>query len=125
MPPRRTCYEKGDFHFVDVHAGTRLRRRGELLGITVQRLAAKAGISFQQIEKYEAAQNRISPSRLYRFARALDVPVAWFFDGLPPIATGKLQVTLPRHELESRETASLVKAYYRIAPERRQAVHRR
>jgi transcriptional regulator with XRE-family HTH domain len=124
MPPRRTCYDKGDFHFVDVHVGARLRRRRELLGITVQQVAATAGVCFQQIQKYEAAQNRISPSRLYRFARALKVPVTWFFDGLPPITTGKIKVTLPQHELESRETASLVDAYYRIAPERRRAVHR-
>ena len=107
-----------------MHVGARLRRRRELLGIKIQKLADSAGVCIQQIQKYEAAQNRISPERLYRFARALGVPVAWFFDGLPPITTGKLQVTLPRHELESRETASLVEAYYRIAPEGRRAVHR-
>jgi hypothetical protein len=28
------------------------------------------GVSFQQIQKYESAGNRISPSRLYQFARA-------------------------------------------------------
>jgi len=26
MPPRRTYYSKGEFHFVDVHVGARLRR---------------------------------------------------------------------------------------------------
>jgi transcriptional regulator with XRE-family HTH domain len=124
MPPRRTCYAKGDFHFVDVHVGSRLRRRRELLGIKIQRFAAIAGVCFQQIQRYERAENRISPGRLYQFAKALKVPVTWFFDGLPPITTGKLQLTLPQHELESRETASLVEAYYRIAPERRRAVHR-
>jgi hypothetical protein len=40
MPPRRTCYENGDYHFVDVHVGARLRRRRELLGIEIQQLAA-------------------------------------------------------------------------------------
>jgi transcriptional regulator with XRE-family HTH domain len=123
MPPRRTCTAKGDSHFVDVHVGARLRCRRELLGIKVQQLAATVGVSFQQVQKYESAENRISPSRLYQFARALAVPVAWFFDGSPPITTRKVQVTIPQHELESREIASLVEAYYRIAPERRRAIH--
>jgi transcriptional regulator with XRE-family HTH domain len=82
MPPSRTCTANGDFHFVDVHVGARLRRR-ERLGIKVQQLAALIGVSFQQIQKYESAENRISPSRLYSFARALAIPVGLFFDGLP------------------------------------------
>jgi transcriptional regulator with XRE-family HTH domain len=97
----------------DVHVGARLRRRRQLLGIKVQQLAAVTGVSFQQIQKYECAQNRISPSRLYSFARTLGVPVAWFFDGLPTTKTGKTRITIPLHELESREIASLVKAYFR------------
>jgi transcriptional regulator with XRE-family HTH domain len=82
------------------------------------------GVSFQQIQKYESAENRISPSRLYSFSRALAVPVGWFFDGLPPISTGKANITIPLHELDSRETASLVEAYYRLDPARRRAVYR-
>jgi transcriptional regulator with XRE-family HTH domain len=46
-------------------------------------LATKIGVSFQQIQKYETAKNRISASRLLRIARALDLPPAWFFDGIP------------------------------------------
>ena len=124
MPPRRTCYDKGDFHFVDVHVGSRLRRRRVLLGLSQTQLAKAAGVSYQLVQKFEDAVYRIAPAHLCRFARALAVPAAWFFDGLPPVATGKLKVTLPRHELESRETASLVDAYYRIAPEGRRAIHR-
>jgi hypothetical protein len=45
MPPRRTCYAKADFHFVDVHVGARLRRRRELLGIKIQQLAALITVS--------------------------------------------------------------------------------
>jgi transcriptional regulator with XRE-family HTH domain len=82
------------------------------------------GVSFQQIQKYESAENRISPSRLYSFARALAVRVGWFFDGLPPPTTGKVQITLPLHELQSRETVSVVEACFRLAPERRHAVYR-
>ena len=41
------------------------------------------GVRFQQIQKYESGANRISAVRLWRFCQALDVPVTYFFDGLP------------------------------------------
>jgi len=52
----------------------------------------------------------------------LDVPVAWFFDGLPMTGTGRVTISVPEHKLYSRETASLAKAYFRIAPDRRRAI---
>ena len=39
-------------------------------------LARKIGVTFQQIQKYETARNRISASRLLRIASALDLPPA-------------------------------------------------
>jgi transcriptional regulator with XRE-family HTH domain len=65
MPGRR----HKDFHFVDVHVGARLRRRREQMGMSRERLAAAVGdITFQQIHKYEIAENRLSASRLHYFA---------------------------------------------------------
>ena len=84
MPSSCSCKT---FHFVDVHVGARLRERRQWLGVRIQQLAAATGVSFQQSQKYECAQNCISPSRLYSFACALAVPVGWFFDGLRPIKT--------------------------------------
>jgi transcriptional regulator with XRE-family HTH domain len=124
MPPRRTCYAKGDYHFVDVHVAAQLRRRRELLGISQTQLAKAAGVSFQLIQKNETAKTRISPSRLCAYARALEVDVCWFFAGLPATATERTEITIPEREFENRETASLIKAYLRIAPERRRAVYR-
>jgi malonate-semialdehyde dehydrogenase (acetylating)/methylmalonate-semialdehyde dehydrogenase len=37
------------------------------------------------------------------------------FRRLPPTSSGRIEVVILKHELESRETASLVEAYYRIA----------
>ena len=39
-------------------------------------------MSPQQLQKYEAADNRITAGRLFTCAIALDVPVSFFFDGL-------------------------------------------
>jgi transcriptional regulator with XRE-family HTH domain len=47
--------------------------------MTQQKLAAKLGITFQQVQKYERGVNRISSSRLQQIARILSVPVNVFF----------------------------------------------
>jgi transcriptional regulator with XRE-family HTH domain len=45
-------------------------------------LAKGVGVTFQQIQKYETAQNRVPASRLYRIACLLDVSVLDFYTGL-------------------------------------------
>ena len=67
---------------VDEHVGARLRQRRSELGISQEKLAAAADISFQQIQKYEKGRNRISASKLYHFAEFLKVQPGWFFQGL-------------------------------------------
>ncbi len=69
-------------HPVDVHVGKRIRHRRWLVGMTQQQLAECVGIKFQQIQKYETGANRVSASRLWDIAEALDVPVSFFFEGI-------------------------------------------
>ena len=69
-------------HPVDVHVGKRIRHRRWLVGMTQQQLAAAVGIKFQQIQKYETGANRVSASRLWDIAAALDVQVSFFFEGI-------------------------------------------
>lgn len=68
---------------VDVYVGARLRMRRKLRGVSQDQLAKRLGITFQQVQKYERGSNRISASKLYAAAQVLQVPVAFFFDGLP------------------------------------------
>lgn len=56
---------------VDVSIGGRIRARREELRITQAQLAAGAGVTFQQIQKYERGVNRVSASRLLRIASVL------------------------------------------------------
>ncbi|MBV9997220.1 MAG: helix-turn-helix transcriptional regulator [Caulobacteraceae bacterium] len=70
-----------DIH-IDAHIGNRLRRRRMLLRLTQRQLAVAIGVRFQQIQKYEFGSNKISASRLWLIAKALDVPVGYFFEGL-------------------------------------------
>ncbi len=65
---------------IDRVIGAKLRlRRGEL-GITQTQLANAIGVTFQQVQKYEQGTNRIGGSRLAGIAKALEVPVSYFFD---------------------------------------------
>ena len=49
----------------DIHVGQRLRQRRWMLGLTQQQVGDRVGIKFQQVQKYETGQNRVSASRLW------------------------------------------------------------
>ena len=72
-----------DPNFVDVHVGSRIRMRRQFVGMSQEKLGELLGITFQQVQKYEKASNRISASRLYYTAKILGVPVQFFFEELP------------------------------------------
>lgn len=69
---------------VDKEVGSRLRLRRHAIGMAQEALAEQLGISFQQVQKYEAGVNRISASRLFDIAGILHVPVSYFFEELEP-----------------------------------------
>jgi len=68
---------------IDEHIGARIVLRRNMLGMTQKALAEKCGVTFQQMQKYEKAANRISASRLFQIGMALDSPASFFFTGLP------------------------------------------
>ncbi len=61
-----------------------------MLGITRQQLGDMIGITISQIQKYEAGTNRISASRMWDIAAALEVPVTFFFKGLEAYLNDRL-----------------------------------
>jgi len=117
-------------HNVDVHVGARMRQRRTLLGMSQTKLGDAVGLTFQQIQKYERGSNRIGSSRLYEFAKVLDVPVSHFFEEMPANALvgrpmsgrgrkgGFGEAGTPfeqeKDPLIKRETLQLVQAYYKI-----------
>ncbi len=104
-------------HPVDVHVGKRIRQRRWMLGMTQQQLAEAVGIKFQQIQKYETGTNRVSASRLWDVAGALDVPISFFFEGLDTQDAGDPDTT--DGLFENREAMHLVRAYYAIPENQR------
>jgi len=67
----------------DVHVGSRIRLRRNMLGMSQEKLGETLGITFQQIQKYEKGTNRVGASRLQAISEVLSVPVAFFFEDAP------------------------------------------
>lgn len=134
MTQKRKAYKRHNIaesgpNPVDLHVGQKLRARRTLVGMTQQEMAEAIGITFQQIQKYETGKNRTSASRLFQFARLLDAPADYFFDGLivsdtkigikPGFADNK-QAEFDAEEddiMTRKETIDLVKTYYSIQDE--------
>ncbi|GAA6189127.1 helix-turn-helix transcriptional regulator [Litorivita sp. NS0012-18] len=114
-------------HHVDVHVGKRVRHRRWLVGMTQQQLAEQVGIKFQQIQKYETGANRISASRLWDIADALDVPVSFFFEGMEAeaevaeteVAEAAVPSSVPADLMGDKEALDLVRSYYAIPENQR------
>ncbi|WP_157017641.1 helix-turn-helix domain-containing protein [Mesorhizobium xinjiangense] len=68
---------------IDVHVGSRVRLRRNMLGMSQEKLGESLGITFQQIQKYEKGTNRVGASRLQAIATVLKVPVSFFFEDAP------------------------------------------
>jgi transcriptional regulator with XRE-family HTH domain len=81
---------------VDRHVGLRIRLRRKELGVSQERLAESIGLTFQQVQKYERAANRVSASKLWQVAHALQTSVAYFYEGLAePTASGQNKPASP------------------------------
>lgn len=107
-------------HPVDVHVGKRIRHRRWLVGKTQQQLAEQVGIKFQQIQKYETGANRVSASRLWDIAEALDVPVSFFFEGIgEPMQDKPAGSSIPADLMGDKEALDLVRSYYAIPENQR------
>ena len=101
---------------IDRAVGRRIAARRAALGRSQSALASELGISFQQLQKYEAGQNRVSASRLHRIALLLGAPVGDFFpeEGLETAA-------VDRQPILTTEARAVLAAFERIraAPVRR------
>lgn len=91
---------------VDEHVGARVRSRRKSLGMNQSTLADHLDVTFQMVQRYEYGLCRISASTLYATAIALQVPVGYFFDGLPA-TSGKRVEPSPqeRSSLELSKTS--------------------
>lgn len=97
----------------DVELGQRVRMRRLELGMSQGALAAKLGVSFQQVQKYERGANHISVPRLEQIAGHLKVAAASFL-GQP---AGELADSFLASALAERGVVELVRAFVAIRDE--------
>lgn len=86
--------KKGFAGDIDAFIGQKLCVRRKLLGMSQEVLAEKMGITFQQVQKYENGQNRISAARLYDASKILSIGVEYFYDGYEKNVPGELSMPL-------------------------------
>ena len=79
---RRGRTQDGKPNPVDVHVGKKIRLRRQVLSFSQEKLGEMAGLTFQQIQKYEHGKNRISASRLWDISQILNVPITYFFSDM-------------------------------------------
>jgi transcriptional regulator with XRE-family HTH domain len=100
---------------IDAHIGGRIRQRRQLLDMSQSDVAAKIGITFQQLQKYEVGANRVSASRLWDVAEVMKVPVSYFFEGLEANGT---QPAADDMALD-RDAIALLRAYFALPESQR------
>ena len=116
---------KGFPNPIDVHVGSRIRLRRTLLGISQTVLADAIGLTFQQVQKYEKGNNRVSSSRLMDMADVLDVSIPYFFEEMGADVRNQTPAMLmnakrlpdidkEKDPMARRETLEFVRSYYRI-----------
>ncbi len=108
-----------------MHVGEQVRLRRNQLGMTLTGMGDALGLGFHQVQKYERGANRIGAGRLCDLARLLDVPIEYFFEGMPPEVAAVSPATKRRGKAKKltgyepdlmvkRETLEFVRAYYEI-----------
>ena len=69
----------------DRFVGQQLRQGRREMGLTQDGLAQLLGVTFQQIQKYEAGHSRMSAGRLREVAIALKKPIHYFYEPFEPV----------------------------------------
>ena len=107
---------------IDQHIGQRVQLRRTMMGLSQKDLAKICGVTFQQIQKYETAGNRIPASRLFELSAALETPITFFFQGLPgympePNRSGRItRVSEQKADdpLAKNESLKLIQLYWKL-----------
>jgi transcriptional regulator with XRE-family HTH domain len=111
---------KGTPQSNDKRIGARVRMRRLMLDMSLTKLADALQLTFQQVQEYERGMSRIGARTLEQIAEILQVPVEFFFEGLPvsrgrPLAKGEMPTPDDVTDFfESADGLALNKAFVRI-----------
>lgn len=102
---------QASLRFIDIQLGQALKQVRKSRKCSQLALAQELGITFQQIQKYEAGVNRISASRLIEICRVLNMGVQDFYAMIEPGND-------PPDPLLTAQTAKLTSSFARISDAR-------
>jgi len=77
---------------LEAHLGGRIRHRRWMLGITQQQLAGLTGLTVEQVQRLETGGGPVNASRMRLMSVAMEVPAAYFFDGVGVESAEQAQV---------------------------------
>lgn len=97
----------------DIALGSRVRAQRMLIGMSQKALATAMAVSFQQLQKYESGENRMSANKVYLAAAALRVTVGHLMGEPAPAAKNPLDAAIG-----VPGTSQLFDAWRRIDSER-------
>lgn len=103
---------------VDAWVGAAIADRRKGMGWSQAQLAERIGLSFQQVQKYEAGINRISASRLHRIAGVMGTHAGHFFPRAGQTVFEAEAHAPPTGGRHLTETGRLVRAFQGLGPGR-------
>ena len=110
---------------VDRLVGQNIRLYRIHLGLTQKQLGDLVGVTFQQVQKYERGSNRLSASKIFKFAITLQLTVEALFDGIDQ-GTQMREEGAARDPLQhismDRDTLRLLLAWRTVSPRTRRAL---
>lgn len=95
--------------------GPAVRARRRKAGIGIRELAARLGVSHQQIQKHESGKHELTLGTIERYARALGIPASQIVADAEDPAT-------PMSPLMEREAGALLSAFERLPADMRDDV---
>lgn len=106
---------------IDIQIGKKIRERRLICGLSQADLAKKAGISPQQIQKYETGVTRVTIDKLYELAEALSVDISYFFTNISENASElhceKKTFDYDSSSVDGEEMLKFMKEYRKIKDE--------
>lgn len=102
-----TAFNPTDF---DVRLGNLIQITRIRMGMSQKDLAKKLGVTFQQVQKYETAGNRIAASRLKSIANAFEIQMSALLD----------EATKPY--LYDEQILYVIRQMYRMNPVKRKLI---
>ncbi|WCR53291.1 MAG: hypothetical protein PG981_000313 [Wolbachia endosymbiont of Ctenocephalides orientis wCori] len=111
---------------VDIQVGKKIRERRIICGLSQADLAKKAGISQQQVQKYETGVTRIVVDKLHKLAEALLVDISYFLTNISENAAElhceKKTFDYDNSNVDGEEMLKFVKEYRKITDEESRSV---